>query len=774
MSEEIIITEETKSKEKSILVLRDKVLFPGITIPVTLTRPSAKQLVNDMFKAGETIVVTGQKDKSIQNPGWEDIYHIGVEAKIHREIEMPNNRKMVILEAFERVQLTEPISEEPYLRAKALVRPDILCSTVDAEMRGIITAIRATIHSILEKMDEVPEGVLQALDSVDLPAWVVNFGCSSVKLPIADQQRLLELDSIKERGALLQQLLFQLQAAQKVQKDIKTKTEETLNKNQREYYLQQQMRAIQSELGDTAEKEIEELRNRGRQKNWSKAVADRFAEEVKKLERIGNHSPEYPTQLNYLEVMLSLPWNDMTQDDTDLRHAEHVLNKDHFGMEQVKERILEYLAASQHGGMILCLYGPPGVGKTSLGRSIATALGRKYARISLGGLHDEAEIRGHRKTYIGAMPGRIIESLRKVKSSNPVFILDEIDKMCADYHGDPTSALLEVLDPEQNKAFHDNFLDIDYDLSKVLFIATANSLTTIPRPLLDRMELIEMTGYLMEEKEEIAKHHLIPKQLTEQGLKKTELRFSAKAVRTLIDDYTRESGVRELERQVAAVIRKIVKRRALEQEYNTLLQPDDIHELLGKPRYSRDRYEGNDYPGVVTGLAWTQVGGEILFIETTLMPSKTPTLTLTGNLGDVMKESATIALTYVKAHASEFGILQDTIDNNSVHLHVPEGAIPKDGPSAGITMTTAIISCFTNKKVRSKLAMTGEMTLRGKVLPVGGIKEKILAAKRAGITDIMLCYENEKDILEIPEIYLKGLTFHYVRDIHDVINFAII
>jgi ATP-dependent Lon protease len=521
-----------------------------------------------------------------------------------------------------------------------------------------------------------------------------------------------------------------------------------------------------------------------KQKNWGEKMQATFEKELKKLRRMNSHSPEYATQQNYLDTLLDLPWNEYSEDNYDIRHAQEILDKDHYGMEKVKERIIEYLSvlkikalsknSSNMKAPILCLYGPPGVGKTSLGRSIAEALGRKYARISLGGLHDESEIRGHRRTYIGAMPGRIIENIRKAKTCNPVFVLDEIDKIGADYKGDPTSALLEVLDPEQNGTFHDNYLDVDYDLSKVLFIATANSLDTIPRPLLDRMELIEMTGYLQEEKEEIAKRHLLPKELDNHGFKASQLKLKKSIISAIIDGYTRESCVRGLERKIAAICRKVVTKIALEEEYNTSVTEDDLVSYLGKKRYSRDEWETNKYVGVVTGLAWTQVGGEILFIETSLSPSKTPTLTLTGNLGDVMKESATIALGYIKAHAEQFGIARKTLDTTSVHIHVPEGAIPKDGPSAGITMTTALVSAFTGKKVRERVAMTGEMTLRGKVLPIGGVKEKLLAAKRAGITDIVLCEQNRKDVDEIPEKYLKGLRFHYVKDIQEVIEFAVL
>lgn len=543
------------------------------------------------------------------------------------------------------------------------------------------------------------------------------------------------------------------------------------------------METIQKELGDSDEQIANAMLERSKQKKWGEKMQQTFESELKKLRRMPSHSPEYSTQQNYLDTLLDLPWNEYSEDNYDIRHAQEVLDHDHYGMEKVKERIIEYLAVlkmkaesdkpQEMKAPILCLYGPPGVGKTSLGRSIAAALGRKYARISLGGLHDEAEIRGHRRTYIGAMPGRIIESIRKVKTSNPVFVLDEIDKIGMDYKGDPTSALLEVLDPEQNGTFHDNYLDVDYDLSKILFIATANSLDSVPRPLLDRMELIEMTGYLQEEKEEIAKRHLLPKELENHGLKPAQLKLRKPIIAEIIDGYTRESGVRSLERQIAAICRKVVTKISLQEPYNVSVTSEDIVEYLGKKRYSRDSWETNKYIGVVTGLAWTQVGGEILFIETSLSPAKTPTLTLTGNLGDVMKESATIALGYIKAHADQFGISRKVLDTHSVHIHVPEGAIPKDGPSAGITMTTALVSAFTKRKVRPRIAMTGEMTLRGKVLPIGGVKEKILAAKRAGITDLILCEDNRKDVEEIPEKYLTGLTFHYVKDIQEVIDFAL-
>ena len=618
-----------------------------------------------------------------------------------------------------------------------------------------------------------------AIRNIENPVFLINYICSNFGLDVKEKQRLLEIDDVIERGYQLLGLLNKESQLLEIKLTIQNKAKEGIDQQQREYFLQQQMKTIQNELGeDSPEQEVENFRNRAKTKKWSEQVAKTFDKELKKLERMSPHAPDYSTQLNYVETMLDLPWGEFTKDNFNLKNAKKVLDRDHFGMDTVKERILEHLAVLKLKGdmksPIICLYGPPGVGKTSLGKSIATSLNRKYIRMSLGGLHDEAEIRGHRRTYIGAMPGRIMQNIKKAESANPVFVLDEIDKVNADYKGDPSSALLEVLDPEQNGAFHDNYLDIDFDLSKVLFVATANNLNSIPRPLLDRMELIEVSGYTQEEKVEIAIRHLVPKELENHGLKPEMFVLTKPVTNQLIDQYTRESGVRELDRKIAGLMRKVAKNVAIGTKYNAELTPEDLKTYLGAPRYSRDKYEGNDYAGVVTGLAWTSVGGEILFIESSLSPSKSPTLTLTGNLGDVMKESAVLALQYIKAHATELGIDQQLIDENSVHVHVPEGAIPKDGPSAGITMTTALVSAFTRRKVRNNTAMTGEITLRGKVLPVGGIKEKILAAKRAGITDIVICEENRKDIEEIKNTYLKGLKFHYVTDIMDVINFALL
>ena len=759
------------STEYPLLVLRNRVLFPGVVIPVTIGREQSLKLIEESFAAKRKIVVVTQKDEATAIPGPDDVFRVGVRATIDQVLPESDGKKVVILSSEERVRIDRIATDKPYMVCEVSVLPE-----EQPQDDKILILERRLVKSAKQMMAKVsPEEKFPTFANT-IPGSIkaINFCCSSFQSDTESMQRLLEENTILFRGIAIRQMIDSFFRQETVREEIKEKTDELISKGQREYYLQQEMRAIQKELGDDKQEDLDELLNRGRKKNWQLEVFERFQKELGKLRRIDSHAPDYAIQRNYVELLLDLPWDEVTTDNNSIPHAERILNRDHYGMEKVKERILEYLSSTRKNGMILCLYGPPGVGKTSLGKSVAEALGRKYARISLGGMHDESEIRGHRKTYIGAMPGRIIDNLKKVGTSNPVFVLDEIDKISADYHGDPTSALLEILDPEQNTTFHDNYLDINYDLSRVLFIATANNIQAIPRPLLDRMELIEMSGYLQEEKEQIAKKHLIPKQLKLEDLSAKDLKFSAAALRSIIDDYTRESGVRELERQIAAVIRKIVKRRAMRQDYPATLQPTDIRELLGKARYSREIYENNDYPGVVTGLAWTQVGGEILFIETAVSTTKNPALTLTGNLGDVMKESATIALTYIKCHAAELGLDPAYFDDKHVHLHVPEGAVPKDGPSAGITMTTAMVSCFTGRKVRARLAMTGEMTLRGKVMPVGGIKEKILAAKRAGITEIMLCKENEKDILEIPEKYTAGLHFHFVRDIREVLAFALV
>ena len=766
-----------------VLPLRNMVLFPGVLLPVTVARPKSKKLVTNAFKNDELLAVCCQRLQDVQEPLSDDLYTIGTAGRVMRTLDMPDGSLMVIMEGIQRIEIQEIVSQKPYMKAKVHIMEEEFPKRNDKEFIALVSSLKSQADNILKRMDNIPAEAGMTLRSIDNPPTLVNYICGNFGVRIADKQRLLEMSSLKERAINLLEILTSELQMLDMKEVIKSKTKEDIDKEQREYYLQRQMETIQRELGNTDEQMANAMLERAKQKKWSEKMQKTFENDLKKLRRIPTHSPEYSTLQNYLEILLDLPWNEYSEDNYDIRHAQEVLDHDHYGMEKVKERIIEYLAvlkmkanskADDMKAPILCLYGPPGVGKTSLGRSIAEALGRKYARISLGGLHDEAELRGHRRTYIGAMPGRIIENLRKVKTSNPVFVLDEIDKIGSDYKGDPTSALLEVLDPEQNGTFHDNYLDVDYDLSKVLFIATANSLSTIPRPLLDRMELIEMTGYLQEEKEEIAKRHLLPKELHNHGLKASQLKLKKAIIAEIIDKYTRESGVRNLERQIAAICRKVVTRISLEEAYNVSVTSEDLVAYLGKQRYSRDEWETNKYIGVVTGLAWTQVGGEILFVESSLSPAKSPTLTLTGSLGDVMKESATLAMGYIKAHADQFGIARKKLDTHAVHIHVPEGAIPKDGPSAGITMTTALVSAFTGKNVRPRIAMTGEMTLRGKVLPIGGVKEKILAAKRAGITDLILCQDNRKDVEDIAPKYLKGLSFHYVKDIQEVIDFALL
>ena len=773
-----------------VLPLKNMVLFPGVLLSVMITRPRSRKLVEDAFKKEQRIAVVCQKESKTEEPKSDDLYTLGTTARILRIFNMSDKSIGVILEGFERITVDEFITDKTAIKARIHIVPEIFPKRGDKEFLAIAANLKEQALKILSESDSVTQDATMTLRSIDNPPTLVNYICVNFGMRNAEKQELLGAESIKERAINLLSILNKEVQMIDMKKDIETKTRKDIDKDQREYFLHHQLETIQKELGDTGAQVANEYKERAKDKRWSEAVKAVFDKELTKLQRTPSHSPDYTILQNFIEIMLDLPWNEYSEDNFDMHHAKAVLERDHFGMEKVKERVIEYLAVlhqvmllKQSGktsanndfkAPILCLYGPPGVGKTSLGKSIAEALGRKYARISLGGLHDEAEIRGHRKTYIGAMPGRIIENLRKVKTSNPVFVLDEIDKIGADYKGDPTSALLEVLDPEQNNTFHDNYLDVDYDLSKVLFIATANTLETIPRPLLDRMELIEMSGYSIEEKEEIAKRHIIPKELDNHGLKPSQLRFNKAILEQIIDGYTRESGVRSLERQLATICRKVVTKLALNEEYNTSVTKEDVVTYLGKPRFNRDMWETNKYIGVVTGLAWTQVGGEILFIETSLSPSKTPTLTMTGNLGDVMKESATIALGYIKAHADQLGIKRKDLDTLSVHVHVPEGATPKDGPSAGITITTALVSAFTKRKVRPRIAMTGEMTLRGKVLPIGGVKEKILAAKRAGITDLVMCQDNEKDVDEIPAMYLKGLHFHYVKDIHEVIDFALL
>lgn len=762
-----------------ILPLRNMVLYPGVLLPVSVARTKSLKLVRYANENDMMIGVCSQIDKKLDDPSIDQLFAMGTVAQVVRILEMPDNTTTVILEGKRRFYLGELETTKPYMKAKVQLVEEILPDANDGIFLALVSSIKDLAINIINDSGAISPEMAFAIRNIENPVFLINYVCVNFGLNVKEKQRLLEIDDISERGYQLLELLNKESQLLEIKMSIQNKAKEGIDQQQREYFLQQQMKTIQNELGgNSPEMDVADFKERVKLKKWNEATAKAFEKELKKLERMSQHSPDYSTQLNYIETMLELPWNEYTKDNFNLKNAKKVLDKDHFGMETVKDRILEHLAVLKLKGdmksPIICLYGPPGVGKTSLGKSIAAALNRKYVRVSLGGLHDEAEIRGHRRTYIGALPGRIIQNIQKAESSNPVFVLDEIDKVTTDYKGDPSSALLEVLDPEQNTSFHDNYLDVDFDLSKVLFIATANNLSTIPRPLLDRMELIEVSGYTQEEKIEIARRHLVSKELENHGLKNSQIELTKPIINHVIESYTRESGVRDLNRQIAGLMRKVAKRVATDEKYNVEITSDDLKTYLGAARYSRDKYQGNDYPGVVTGLAWTQVGGEILFIESSLSKSKSPRLTLTGNLGEVMKESAMLALEYIKSHADKFDIDSQMFEEWNVHIHVPEGAIPKDGPSAGITMTTALVSAFTKRKVRKNLAMTGEITLRGKVLPVGGIKEKILAAKRAGITDIILCNDNQKDIDEIKPVYLKGLTFHYVNDIMEVIDFALL
>ena len=766
------------TEDLPILPLRDMVLFPGVTMPILVGRKSSLALIDEAFKNKRHIGVTCQKNPNIEEPGINDIYTIGVIAEIIKVFQLPDGNTSVILQGKQRFSLLNITKNTPYLKGEIALLDDISVNKRDKEFKVLVDAIKDTTSEYLKYLGEPSRELLSSLRNIDgSNGLLINFLCTNIPFSAARKEALLAESSIKERGLLLYSELGKELQLMEIKKDIHNKTHQYISQQQREHFLQQQIKTIQEELGDTSDSDIDELLERADNKKWSKEVRQVFDKELKKLQRFHPQSPDYSVQYNYIENFLDLPWGEYTKDNFNLENAMKQLNKDHFGLEKVKDRIIEHLAVLKlRGDMkspIICLYGPPGVGKTSLGKSIAAALNRKYVRVSFGGLHDEAEIRGHRRTYIGAMPGRIIQGLQKAKSSNPVFVLDEIDKIGNDYKGDPAAALLEALDPEQNSAFHDNYLDVDYDLSKVLFIATANNLGTIDRPLLDRMELIDVSGYIMEEKVEIGRKHLVPKQLTEHGLKKGDVSIPQKTMEAIIEGYTRESGVRELDKKIAKIMRRIARKKGAEEEYNKNISVADLKELLGEKEYSKEIYEGNEYAGVVTGLAWTAVGGEILFIESSLCKGKGEKLTLTGNLGDVMKESAVIALQYVRSHAEELGIDEDVFEKWNLHIHVPEGAIPKDGPSAGITMITSIASSFTQRKVKANLAMTGEITLRGRVLPVGGIKEKILAAKRAGIKEIILCEQNRKDINEIQPEYLKGLTFHYVNNISEVLEIAL-
>lgn len=760
-----------------ILPLRNTVLFPGVVIPITVGRDKSIKLIRDANKGDRMIGVVAQQDVSIEDPVFTQLHNVGTVAVIIKVLQMPDGNTTVIIQGKKRFILKEELQSEPYLRATIEPFRD-LPSKEDKEFKAMISSVKDMAMSIIQLSPNIPSEAGIAIKNIESIAFLINFIASNMNADMEAKQRLLEVSNLRDRANMvLEHLTLDLQMLE-LKNQIQTKVRVDLDKQQRDYFLNQQLKTIQEELGgNTPDLEIENLRQRATKKKWAKEVADHFSKELEKLARTNPAAADYSVQINYLELLLDLPWSEFTKDNFDLKRAQKVLDKDHFGLDKVKRRIIEYLAVLKlkHDmkAPILCLVGPPGVGKTSLGKSIAKALGRKYVRMALGGVRDEAEIRGHRKTYIGAMPGRIIQSVKKAGAANPVFILDEIDKVGNDFRGDPSSALLEVLDPEQNSTFYDHYVELDFDLSNVMFIATANSLSTIQPALLDRMEIIEVNGYTIEEKIEIAKQHLLPKQREAHGLKAKDIALKSDVLEKVIEDYTRESGVRSLEKKIGSVVRGIAKSIALEEPYNTNVNKKDIETILGAPIYDKDLYEGNDVAGVVTGLAWTSVGGDILFIEASLSPGKGK-LTLTGSLGDVMKESAVIALAYLRAHAAQFNIDARLFDQWDVHIHVPAGATPKDGPSAGITMLTALTSAFTQRKIKQNLAMTGEITLRGRVLPVGGIKEKILAAKRANIKDIILCKSNKKDILEIKENYIKDLNFHYVTDMREVINLALL
>lgn len=760
-----------------ILPLRNTVLFPGVVIPITAGRDKSIKLINDANASGKVIGVVAQKDESVEEPTTNDIYHIGTVARIIRVLKMPDGNTTVILQGKKRFEIDQITQSEPYFKATIKEVPEERPEKDDQEFDTIIESIKDLAIDIIKESPNIPTEATFAIKNIESKPFLVNFVSSNMNLFVKEKQGLLSIHNLKERA--LETLRFMNLELQKLElkNDIQSKVRFDLDQQQREYFLQQQMKTIQEELGGVShEAEIEEMRNKAKSKKWDEKIAKHFEKEVSKLQRTNPNSPDFGIQRNYLELFLELPWGEFTHDNFDLKRAQKILDRDHYGLEDVKKRIIEHLAVlklrKDMKSPILCLYGPPGVGKTSIGKSIAEALGREYVRMSLGGLRDEAEIRGHRKTYIGAMPGRILQNIKKAKTSNPVFVLDEIDKLSSSHNGDPSSALLEVLDPEQNAEFYDNFLEIGYDLSKVMFIATSNSLSTIQPALKDRMEIINMSGYTIEEKVEIAKKHLLPKQLKEHGLKETDLIIGKKQIEKIVTGYTRESGVRSLEKKIAQMVRHAAKSIAMEEPYNIKVTDEDIIDVLKAPRLERDKYENNDTAGVVTGLAWTSVGGDILFIESTISKGK-GNMTMTGNLGTVMKESVTIAMEYIKSNAEELGIKAETLESNNIHIHVPEGATPKDGPSAGIAMLTSMVSSFTQKKVKKSLAMTGEITLRGKVLPVGGIKEKILAAKRANIKEIIMCSENKRDIDEIKPEYLKGLTFHYVDTMKEVIDLAI-
>jgi len=771
------ISNDNLPGELPILPIKNTVLFPGVVLPITVSRTKSIKLVKKAYKGDRIIGVVAQKNMQKEEPHFEDLYAIGTVAKILKMLVLPDGNTTIIIQGQQRMQLGELVKEEPFIKATFSVLHEKDDLTSD-EISAITTSLKEAAYKVLRLNPEIPKEAQMALENIESYTFLTHFLSSNVNAEVGDKQQLLETNDPKQRAELLLKYMLKDIQVLELKQEIASKVHSDIDQQQRDYYLRQQMKVLQDELGqDGPDQELNALRAKAKDKKWPEEVAKHFVKELDKIGRMNPAAAEYPVAMSYAELLVDLPWDDVTEDNFDLNHAKKILDRDHFGLDKVKERILEYLAVrklkNDLKGPILCLYGPPGVGKTSLGRSIADALGRKYVRMSLGGVHDEAEIRGHRKTYIGAMPGKIIQNINKSKTSNPVFILDEIDKVSSDFRGDPSSALLEVLDPEQNSTFKDNYLEVDYDLSKVLFIATANSLDTIQPPLRDRMEIIDITGYTLEEKVEIAKKHLIPKQREEHGLKAKDISFDKASITKLVNDYTRESGVRNLERKIAGVIRNVAKSIAMEEEHEDKITADEVRKILGPEDFDKEAYEDNKLPGVATGLAWTPSGGDILFIEASLSRGKGK-LTLSGQLGDVMKESAMTALSYLKTNAEVLDIDHRLFEYYDLHVHVPAGAIPKDGPSAGITMLTALASVYTQRLIQKKLAMTGEITLRGKVLPVGGIKEKILAAKRAGIREIIMCERNKKDLEEINQQYIKDLQIHFVKTVQDVLDIALL
>ncbi|PTB97079.1 endopeptidase La [Marivirga lumbricoides] len=782
---QLISTDEENSMKEDdlpdtlpILPIRNTVLFPGVVIPITVGRQKSIRLVKKAYKGDRIIGVVAQSNNKVEDPGKDDIYKIGTVARILKMIVLPDGNTTIIIQGKQKFEVKEVTQEDPFLIATYVELKEQELNASLKSNKAVIQSLKDAASKILKLNPEIPQEAQVALDNIENPNFLTHFLSSNINAEVKDKQNLLEKTDAKERATLLLQFMLKDIQMLELKQEIHKKVHTDIDQQQRDYFLRQQIRVLQDELGqDSPDQEIDNLRMRGEKKKWTESVKKHFEKELDKLSRINPQAAEYPVSMNYAEFMVDLPWGEYTEDNFDLKHARKILDKDHFGLDKVKERIIEYLAVlklkNDMKAPILCLYGPPGVGKTSLGRSVAESLGRKYVRMSLGGVHDEAEIRGHRKTYVGAMPGKVIQNMKKSGTGNPVFILDEIDKVSSDFRGDPSSALLEVLDPEQNETFQDNYLETEYDLSKVLFIATANTLDTIHPALRDRMEIIEVTGYTLEEKVEIAKKHLIPKQKKDHGLKAKDVTFSKKAIAKVIEDYTRESGVRGLERRIGKIVRNVAKSIAMEEEYNNKIEEEDVVRILGAEVFEKEIYSDNKTAGVVTGLAWTQVGGEILFIESSLSRGKGK-LTLSGQLGDVMKESAITALSYLKSHAEELGIHYKTFDNYDLHVHVPAGAVPKDGPSAGIAMITSLASIYTQRKVKDKLAMTGEITLRGKVLPIGGLKEKILAARRAGIKEVILCNRNKKDIEEIDARYVKDLTIHFVDTVSEVLEIALL